>query len=56
LCTNYLLKRAVKGKRGQKWKVREDDDVNSFYMTLTKEKLPEIEGGSTRSLSQENSL
>jgi hypothetical protein len=30
---NCLVKHVIKGNREGKWKVREDDDVNNFYMT-----------------------
>jgi hypothetical protein len=52
---NRLLKHVIEGKLRGKYR-NEEEGVSSYWMTLRKKKILEIERGSTRSHPVENSL
>ena len=52
----YILRKNTLLKQRQKGREKKKEDVSSYWMTLGKEKIPDVERGSTRSHSVENSL
>jgi hypothetical protein len=58
LSRNCRLRHVFKWKveEGLKWREDEVEDLSSYWMRFRKERIPYIEGGSTRSHSLENAL